>query len=122
MKLSKILEALELTRKEFIVLCVLFSTLLIGAFAKYFLDYHIGAKDIEILYHNPEELKFQIDINHAEWYELTMLPQIGEKRARAIIEYRDKYGPFGSPEDLLKVKGINPKVLNEIEGYIKFED
>ena len=121
MKSFRVLEALDISRKEFLVLCILFSTLFAGILLKYFLDSHIGSEDIEILRQNPQELRSQLDINRAEWYELMALPQIGEKRARAIVEYRQKYGPFNSPEDLLKVKGVNPRVLEEIRGYLKVD-
>lgn len=45
---------------------------------------------------------------------------IGAKRARAIVEYRDKNGFFTSLEDLAKVKGISAKFvknrLAELQG------
>lgn len=118
-KLFTVLEALDISKKEFIVLCVLFSTLLSGILLRYLLDYHIGSEDIKIIHQNPQELQLKLDINRAEWYELMALPQIGEKRAKAIVEHRQEYGPFYSPEDLLQVKGISPRVLEEIRGYVK---
>ncbi|HHT9120035.1 MAG TPA: ComEA family DNA-binding protein [Candidatus Hypogeohydataceae bacterium YC41] len=121
-RFDRVLETLDISTKEFLVLCILFSTLFAGILVKYFLDNHIGFKDIEILRQNPQELHLQLDINHAEWYELMALPQIGEKRARAIVEYRQNYGPFSGTEDLLKIKGINPGVLEEIRRYIKVGD
>jgi competence ComEA-like helix-hairpin-helix protein len=119
MKSFRVLEALDVSKKEFLILCILFSILFIGILLKYFLDNHIGSKDIEILRDNPQELRLQLDINRADWHELMALPQIGEKRARAIVEYRQNYGPFNSPEGLLKVKGISPAVLEEIREYVK---
>jgi competence ComEA-like helix-hairpin-helix protein len=118
-KLFTFLKALDISRKEFVVLCILFSTLFAGILLKYFLDYHIGSKDIEILRQNPEELGLRLDVNRAEWYELMALPQIGEKKAKAIVEHRKKYGFFNSPEDLLEVKGISPGVLEEIRSHIR---
>lgn len=119
MKSFRVLEALDISRKEFLVLCILFSTLFAGILLKYFLDSHIGSEDIKILRQDPQEIRLQLDVNSAEWYELVALPKIGEKKAKAIVEYRQKYGPFSSPEDLLKVKGISPEVLEEIRGYLK---
>ncbi len=119
MKSFRVLEALDISRGEFLILCISFSALFAGILVKYFLDYHIGSKDIEILRQDPQELRLQLDINRAELHELMALPQIGEKRAEAIVEYRQKNGPFNSLEDLLKVKGINPGVLEEIRGYLK---
>ena len=121
MKSFRVLETLDISRKEFLALCVLFSTLFAGILLKYFLDSHIGSEDIKMLRQDPQETRLQLDVNSAGWYELMALPKIGEKRARAIVEYREKYGPFGSPEDLLKVKGMSPGVLEEIKGYLRVD-
>ncbi len=43
------------------------------------------------------------------------LKRIGPKKAEAIIQYREKNGPFKSPRDLLNIKGIGEKTLQEIE-------
>jgi len=49
-----------------------------------------------------------ININRASVTELDSLPGVGPSTAQAIVEYRVAHGPFGSPEDLLNVKGIGP--------------
>lgn len=119
MKLPKSLEPLELSRREFVVLCVLFSILMVGIAVKFVMDSHLGSGEIRVLRQNPEELTLRLDINTVEWYQLLPLPQIGEKRARAIVEYREAHGPFTSVDELLNVKGITPKVLGAIKGSIK---
>ena len=55
-----------------------------------------------------------ININIATKAELTSLPGIGEAKAQAIIEYREKNGNFSSVNDLTKVNGINTNLLNQI--------
>lgn len=120
MQLPKVLQALELSKKEFIVLCVLFSALLAGIIFKYIRDNHLGA-EIEVLREGPEGLSLKIDINKAAWHELLLLPKIGEKRAKAIVEYRDSHGPFHNTGELLQVKGITRAVLENIKDYIKIE-
>ncbi len=57
---------------------------------------------------------FMVNINTATWEELSTLPGIGPKTAQAIIEFRDRHGPFRSPEDLLQVRGLGPKKLAAI--------
>lgn len=48
-----------------------------------------------------------IDINSASSETLTKeLSGIGEVKARAIVEYRKKNGPFKSIDDLVLVKGV----------------
>src|SRR5690606_30089314 len=53
-----------------------------------------------------------VDINAADAPTLAReLNGVGESRARAIVEFREKNGRFASAEDLLKVSGIGPQVL-----------
>ena len=49
-----------------------------------------------------------VNINRASVTELDALPGVGPSTAEAIVDYRTANGPFGSPEDLLNVKGIGP--------------
>lgn len=52
-----------------------------------------------------------IDINTADVQTLAALKGIGPQKAQAIVEYRQKHGPFKSVGDLLKVKGVGEKTL-----------
>ncbi len=61
---------------------------------------------------------FPINVNTADEKTLEMLPGIGPSKARAIVDYRKKTGPFVSLEDLLKVPGIGPSTLNRFSGFI----
>lgn len=61
---------------------------------------------------------FPININTATAEELDLLPDIGPVRAKAIIAYREEFGPFTSVEDLLYVEGIGEKTLAKILEYI----
>ena len=60
------------------------------------------------------EQKGTIRINDAEPEELTELPGIGETLAALIIEERNRNGPYYYPEDLISVKGIG---LRKMEQY-----
>ena len=60
----------------------------------------------------------KININSADVIELTKLNGIGEKRARDIIEYREKNGPFETIEDIMKVKGIKQGIFSKIKDNI----
>ena len=64
----------------------------------------------------------KVNINTADIYELTLLPGIGESRANDIITYRNEYGKFTSPEDLLNIDGIGEATLEKLRPYIVFED
>jgi len=53
----------------------------------------------------------QININTASAGELAGLKGIGDAKAKAIVEHREKSGPFKSVDDLENVKGIGDKLL-----------
>ena len=57
-----------------------------------------------------KEMK-KININKASVAELTQLKRIGPKISKRIVEYRENYGPFVLPEDIMKVKGVGPKTF-----------
>lgn len=59
-----------------------------------------------------------VNINRATAEELDALPGIGPAKARAIIEYRETYGPFETLEELMEVKGIGPKTFERLKDRI----
>ena len=53
-----------------------------------------------------------VDVNTADAETLAQaLTGVGAKTAAAIVTHRKEHGPYTAPEDLLKVKGIGPKLL-----------
>lgn len=66
---------------------------------------------------NPQVIRYLIDLNSATKDDLTNLPDIGEKTAERILEYRDSRGGFSSVDDLLNVRGIGEKTLEKIRPY-----
>ena len=59
-----------------------------------------------------------IDLNTATQAELETLSGIGPAKARAIIDYRNRYGGFVSPEEITEVKGIGEGIYGRIKDYI----
>ena len=53
----------------------------------------------------------KININKAPAQELTQLKGIGAAYAERIVQFREANGPFGSPEDIMKVPGIAVKIF-----------
>jgi len=53
-----------------------------------------------------------VDINTADAETISAeLNGIGMAKAKAIVEYRMKHGPFKNPEDLSLVKGIGDRTV-----------
>ena len=53
-----------------------------------------------------------VDINTADAETISAeLNGVGLVKAKAIVEYRMKHGPFKSPEDLSLVKGIGDRTV-----------
>lgn len=63
-----------------------------------------------------------VNINTADARTLAReLKGIGLSRAQAIVDYREKNGPFKSADDLAKVKGVGMKVVEENRSNIKVD-
>ncbi|MDH3348088.1 MAG: ComEA family DNA-binding protein [Desulfobulbaceae bacterium] len=60
----------------------------------------------------------QVNVNTANVDELSTLKGIGPAKAQAIVDYREKNGPFKFGEDLTKVKGVGPKIMEKIKDEI----
>lgn len=64
-----------------------------------------------------------VNVNTAGAEELAeALDGVGNARAAAIIEYREKFGEFESFDDLLDVSGIGPAVIDANKERIVFVD
>ena len=60
----------------------------------------------------------KVSINNASAEELMTLPGIGESKAKDIIDYRTKNGPFKKLEDLKNIPGIGENVYNKLKENI----
>ncbi len=62
-----------------------------------------------------------ININSANSKELEKLIGVGEKTAKKIIEYREKFGKFRRPEHLILVDGISDRRFRKMRSMIKIK-
>jgi competence protein ComEA len=63
----------------------------------------------------------KVNINTADEAALTSLKGVGKTKAKAILDYRQKNGPFKSVDDLKNVKGIGDKTLAKLRDQITVE-
>ena len=62
----------------------------------------------------------QVDINNADAETISAeLKGVGLSKAKAIVEYRKKHGPFRSADDLSLVKGIGERTVELNQSDIK---
>ncbi|NLR75832.1 ComEA family DNA-binding protein [Leeia aquatica] len=59
-----------------------------------------------------------VNINTATQAQLESLKGVGPAKAKAIIEYRTKNGPFKTLDGLKNVSGIGDGIYNKIKGDI----
>lgn len=66
-------------------------------------------------------LGMPLNVNRAGEEELILLPGIGPKLARRIVEVRESIGCFTSPEEFLRVPGIGKRLLQRMQGRVCFD-
>ncbi len=121
-KLPEPLKIFEFSRKELLATFFLITTILIGTGIKYAIDQHWWLPKTEVVDTDPESIKLKIDLNRAEWYELIILPGIGEKKARTIVEYRKETGAFKNIEQLCEVNGIGIETVKRLKGLVFIDE
>ena len=61
----------------------------------------------------------KVSLNAGSVVDFQALPGIGEVTAERIVAFRDQNGPFGSVDDLVKVKGVGAKTLEKIRSMLE---
>ena len=59
-----------------------------------------------------------VDLNSATAEQLQQVPGIGPSTAKAIVNFRQKSGPFQKIDDLLAIKGISKGRLEKMRPYV----
>lgn len=106
---------------ETIIIISFFSSVGILFYVKHWPDSSNGIIDSAT---NEESATFTIhdseiiNINIASFGELQKLDGIGEKIAKAIVEYRKENGDFDTIEQIIEVDGITEKIFEGIRDEI----
>ena len=103
------MDAFRFVRQFFLVFSVLAASAGLGSVA--------WAQDAEVT----GDAVASVNINSASAEEIAaVLVGVGEKRAQAIVKYRDDNGDFESLADLQEVNGIGEVVAGNNAGRIDF--
>jgi competence protein ComEA len=109
-------------RAEQVVLVVLALAVVAGVAWRAADYWRIGAEPIGAI-PPPEGPTFRVNVNQADWVTLSLIPGVGEKLAKAIVDERQKRGgKFESLDDLLAVKSIGPTMLEKLRPYLSLGD
>jgi competence protein ComEA len=74
-----------------------------------------------------DQIQDRLDPNTADAAALAAIPELGEKRAAEIVEYREKFllqypghRAFDSADDLMRVKGFGLATVANLGPYLRF--
>ncbi|GMV42808.1 MAG: hypothetical protein AMXMBFR64_45240 [Myxococcales bacterium] len=63
-------------------------------------------------------LGLALDVNASTAQDLETIPGVGERTARAIVEYRQAHGAFRTLDDLARVRGIGEGTIDKLRPYL----
>jgi uncharacterized protein len=63
-----------------------------------------------------------VELNTASGELLSYVSGLGPRLAKAIVAYRDSYGPFASRESLKQVPRLGPKAFEQAAGFLRIRD
>lgn len=78
-----------------------------------------GIAPVELSSQHPREYYYSLDINKASWVEWAQLDGIGEVIGRRIVTNREEHGLFRDPDDVSRVKGIGPRLMQKIRPFLR---
>jgi DNA uptake protein ComE-like DNA-binding protein len=59
-----------------------------------------------------------VNINEADWAELSLVPGLGKALSRKIVARRETKGPYRSVDELLEINGIGAPKLAALRPYL----
>jgi len=81
----------------------------------------LGAALVAAMLFAPTAIAGPVNVNTADASTLAReLQGVGMAKAEAIVSYREKNGPFKSADDLVKVKGLGKKIIEQNKVNLRF--
>jgi competence protein ComEA len=113
----KIPVLMEVFMKKNITILV---TLLVSIFISFssIAEEKVSDTEKNTVLNSDKELNEKVSLNNATEDQLISIPFIGPKKAMAIMKYREKKA-FKNVREIMKIKGIGPKIYNKIKELIK---
>ena len=82
----------------------------------------LGAAILAAMLLAPAAIAGPVNVNTADAKTLAReLQGVGMAKAEAIVSYREKNGPFKGADDLVKVKGLGKKLIEQNKANLRFE-
>lgn len=79
----------------------------------------VKAKTVQAKSEASDKQAERLNLNTATEQQLTMLPGVGAKKAKAIIEFREQIGGFKDVAQLKEVKGIGDKLFAKLADKVQ---
>lgn len=82
----------------------------------------LGAALLAAMLLAPNAIAGPVNVNTADARTLAReLQGVGMVKAEAIVAHREKNGPFKSADDLVRVKGLGKKLVEQNKANLRFE-
>jgi competence ComEA-like helix-hairpin-helix protein len=111
-----------IARTEQAILVLLALGLVVGVAWRAVSYWRIGQEPLEVVAPS-DGPSYRVNVNTAEWTELSLVPGLGPKLSQRIVERREALPDrrFQSLDDLRGVKGIGDKVLSKLKPYLTLD-
>ena len=82
----------------------------------------LGAALVAAMLFAPTAIAGPVNVNTADAKTLAReLQGVGMAKAEAIVSHREKNGPFKSADDLVKVRGLGKKLIEQNKANLRFQ-